>query len=469
MSQPSAIDPIASLRERGFLIYLVGSLVSNVGNQMRTTAVGWEVYQRTDQPLSLGIVGLVLALPVILFALPAGAAADRYSRRAIIMLGQAGMAASGLGLAWASATHAPIFWTYVFLFCSGVARALGWPAATAIVPSLVPPRVFPNAAMWRSVGFQLSATLGPLAGGLLLASYSPTVVYGLDAASSVVQILALTMVRPRAQERRAEPSSWSSLIEGIRFLARRPVILSTMVLDMVAVLFGGATALLPIYARDIIHLEATYRDVDFGTMPAMPSLGAVGIGTVLPFCAHHLALIDPASRELAYGWLRAMPPIGAIVMSLWLATRPPFRQAGRTLLAVVVVFGVATIVFGVSRSFPVSLAALFVLGAADNISVVIRATVLQLMTPDNMRGRVTAVSIIFIGTSNEIGEFESGVVSQMLQPWAGSPLNTMLTVAGGGVATLLTVVWVAWQWPVLMTLGRLDELQPPEPVEEAVS
>jgi hypothetical protein len=200
-----------------------------------------------------------------------------------------------------------------------------------------------------------------------------------------------------------------------------------MVLDMVAVLFGGATALLPIYAADILAVD-----------------------------------------EVGFGWMRAMPSVGAIVMSLYLATRPPFRQSGRTLLGAVVVFGVATIVFGVSKSYPLSLAALFTLGAADNVSVVIRATVLQLMTPDDMRGRVTAVSIIFIGTSNEIGEFESGVVSQLLQRLAGTPLNTVLTVAGGGVMTLLTVVWVSRQWPALITLGRLDELQPPEAAEQEV-
>jgi hypothetical protein len=263
--------------------------------------------------------------------------------------------------------------------------------------------------------------------GVLLARYNATVVYAIDAASSVAQILALTAVHPAPQRRRAEPSSWSSLVEGVRFLVHRPVIFSTMVLDMIAVLFGGATALLPIYAADIVGVD-----------------------------------------EVGFGWMRAMPSIGAIAMSLWLATRPPFRRAGRALLAAVVVFGLATIVFGVTRSYPLSLAALFTLGAADNISVVIRATVLQLMTPDNMRGRVTAVSIIFIGTSNEIGEFESGVVSQALQPIVGAPLNTIFTVAGGGVMTLLTVAWVAWQWPALVRLGALDELQPPEPVDEVV-
>src|SRR5262245_60709204 len=224
MPSQRAIDPIASLRERNYLIFLVGSLVSNVGNQMRITAVNWEVYNRVGKPISLGLIGLVLALPVIFLALPAGAAADRFSRKSIIMLAQAGMAASGLGLAWASYTHAPIIWTYLFLFGTGCFRAMGWPAATAIVVELVPTRVFPNAAMWRSVSFQLAATLGPLVGAFFLHHSNATTVYLVDAASSTFQITALMAVHPRRQERRAEPSSWRSLVEGIRFLAKKPVL-----------------------------------------------------------------------------------------------------------------------------------------------------------------------------------------------------------------------------------------------------
>lgn len=427
MSQTPAIDPISSLRERGFLIFLVASMVSNIGNQMRNVAVGWEVYERTRDPLSLGIVGLVLAAPVILLALPAGAAADRYSRRSIIMLAQLGLAMSGLGLAWASATTASLGWIYLFLFGTGTFRALGWPASTAIVKGLVPDKKFANAATWRSVGFQLASTLGPLCGGVLISRHSPTVVYLLDSASSGVLVLSLFAVRPTPQARAIEPSSWHSLVEGIRFLNRHPVLLSTMVLDMVAVLFGGVTALLPIYAKDILHV------------------GPQG-----------------------FGWMRAMPSVGAIIMSLILAARPPFRRAGPALLWAVGVFGVATIIFGASRSYLVSLAALFILGAADNISVVIRATVLQLMTPDSMRGRVSAVSVIFIGTSNEIGELESGVVAKALQPLAGSPLNTILTVTGGGVMTLVTIAAVAAIWPALARLGSLEDLAPPEPTEAAV-
>jgi MFS family permease len=411
-------DPIAALREPGYLLYLVGSLVSNTGNQMRAVAVGWEVYQRTKEPWSLGLIGLMLALPVFVLALPAGMAADRYSRRAIIMLAQAGLALSGLGLAWASASGASIAWTYLFLLASGSFRALGWPASTAIVTGLVPARVFANAAMWKSVGFQLAASLGPLAGGFLLAAWSATGVYLLDAASSLVLVACLVAVKPAAQERAVEPTSWASLAEGIRFLRRQPVILSTMTLDMVAVMFGGVTALLPIYATDILQVGPT-----------------------------------------GFGWLRAMPSVGAIAMGLVLATQPPIRSAGRTLLWAVTVFGIATIVFGLSRSFPLSLVALFTLGAADNISVVIRATVLQLMTPDSMRGRVSAVSVIFIGTSNEIGELESGLAAQLL--------GTVTAVVAGGVMTLATVGGVAAIWPQLVGLGSLEHLKPPEPDERS--
>ena len=419
MAQRTAIDPIAALREPGFLLFSMGALLSNTGNQMRSVAVGWEVYHRTHEPIDLGYVGLVLALPVILFAMPAGAAADRYSRRAIIMFAQAGLAVSGVGLAWASWAHAPLGWIYLLLLSTGTFRALGWPASSAIVTGLVPHKVFPNAAMWRSANFQLAATVGPLVGGFLLAWWNPVAVYLIDAASSVALFCCLIFVRPRAQQRMAEPHSWRSLMQGVRYLRRQPIILSTMVLDMVAVLFGGATALLPIYATDVLGVGAT-----------------------------------------GFGWLRAMPSIGAMVMSLWLATQPPIRRAGRTLLWSVVAFGVATIVFGLSKSYPLSLAMLFALGAADNISVVIRATVLQLMTPDSMRGRVSAVSVIFIGTSNEIGEFESGMAAQ----WLG----LLPAVVGGGFMTLLTVGVVAKSWPELVRLGSLEHLAPPEPVEQVV-
>jgi MFS family permease len=416
MPDAPSIDPIASLRHRGYLIFLIGSVISNVGNQMRTITVGWEVFKRTGDQRYLAYIGLTLALPVILLALPSGAAADRYSRRSIIMIAQLGLAASGLGLAWASAWGVSLPWTFLFLLATASFRALGWPASTAIVKGLVPDHVFPNAAMWRSTVFQIAATVGPLLGGVLLAHYSPAVIYLIDAMSSLALVGALLAVHPAPQTRAVEPNSWRSVVDGIRFLNKHPVVWSTMILDMVAVLFGGVTALLPVFADKILNVG-----------------------------------------ETGFGWLRAMPSLGAIVMSLMLAMRPPFRYAGRSLLGAVIVFGVATIVFGVSTSFPLSLASLFVLGAADAISVVIRATVLQLMTPDSMRGRVSAVSAIFIGTSNEMGEVESG--------YAAHYLGTVRSVVFAGCMTLATVAWVSAQWPALRRLGRLDELAPPEPAE----
>jgi MFS family permease len=423
MPRRAAVDPISALRHGGFLLYLIAGLVSNSGSQMRIVAVQWEMTLRESDPrrlaLLLGYIGLALVLPVILFALPAGAAADRFSRRWLIMIAQLGLAACGVGLAWASWTQAPLLLVYLLLFGTGAFRALGWPASSAIVTGLVPAKVFSNAATWRSNAYQLASTVGPLAGGILLAWWSPAVVFLIDAASSVVLAACMLFVRPRPQERVIEPKSWKSVLQGIRFLRNQPIILSTMTLDMVAVLFGGVVALLPIFAKEVFRV------------------GPEGLG-----------------------WMRAMPALGSIVMGFIIALRPPIQRGGRTILITVITFGLATIVFGLSTSFTLSLAALFVLGAADNISVVIRQTVLQLLTPDSMRGRVTAVSVIFIGSSNELGEFESGI--------AASLMGLVPSVVFGGVMSIVAVGVVAAVWPELLRLGALDNLAPPEPLEVVV-
>jgi MFS family permease len=423
MPQRAAVDPIAALRHGGFLLYLIGGLISNSGSQMRIVAVQWEMTLRESDlrrlALLLGYIGLALVLPVILFALPAGAAADRFSRRWLIMIAQLGLAACGVGLAWASWTRAPLVLVYLLLFGTGAFRALGWPASSAIVAGLVPAKVFSNAATWRSNAYQLASTVGPLAGGILLALWSPAVVFLVDAASSVILAACMLFVRPQPQERAVEPKSWKSVLQGIRFLRNQPIILSTMTLDMVAVLFGGVVALLPIFAKEVFHV------------------GPEGLG-----------------------WMRAMPALGSIVMGFIIALRPPIQRGGRTILWTVTTFGLATIVFGLSTSFALSLAALFILGAADNISVVIRQTVLQLLTPDSMRGRVTAVSVIFIGSSNELGEFESGI--------AASLMGLVPSVVFGGVMSIVAVGVVAVTWPELLRLGALDQLTPPEPLEVVV-
>jgi hypothetical protein len=257
-------------------------------------------------------------------------------------------------------------------------------------------------------------------GGFLLALWSPVIVFLLDAASSVIMAVCMLFVRPTRQTRAIEPRSWRGLLQGIHFLRRQPLILSTMTLDMVAVLFGGVIALLPIFAEHVFYV------------------GAVGLG-----------------------WMRAMPAVGSIVMGIILAVRRPIQRGGRTILLTVIVFGVAPIVFGLSKSFAVALFALFVLGAADNISVVIRQTVLQLLTPDSMRGRVTAVSVIFIGSSNELGEFESGM--------AASWLGLVPSVVFGGAMSLVAVIAVSLIWPELLKLGSLEHLQPAEPAETIVT
>src|SRR4051812_27785010 len=431
MPRRTAVDPISALRHSGFLIYLLGGLVANVGVQMRIVAVQWEITIRAIQEahslgleepdprrlaLWLGYIGLTLVVPVILFALPAGAAADRYSRRWVIAIAEVGLAVCGLGLAWTSWVQAPLPYIYALLFGTGTFRALGWPASSALVTGLVPAKTFSNAATWRSNAYQLASTLGPLVGGFLLAWWSPVLVFLIDAASSMVLAVCMLFVRPRPQERVIEPRSWGALLQGIHFLRRQPIILSTMTLDMVAVLFGGVVALLPIFSTQVFHM------------------GAIGLG-----------------------WMRAMPALGSIAMGMIIALRPPIERGGRTILITVTVFGLATIVFALSTSFAIALIALFILGAADNISVVIRQTVLQLLTPDSMRGRVTAVSVIFIGSSNELGEFESGVTASLL--------GLVPSVVFGGVMTLVTVAVVSVIWPELSRLGALDKLQPPEPAE----
>ena len=426
MPRRAAVDPISALRHGGFLLYLVAGLVSNSGSQMRIVAVQWEMVLREPDrgklALLLAYIGLALVLPVILFALPAGAAADRFSRRWLVMIAQLGLAVCGVGLAWASWTQAPLLLVYFLLFGTGAFRALGWPASSAIVTGLVPAKVFSNAATWRSNAYQLASVVGPLVGGLLLKWWTPATVLLIDAASSLILAACMLFVRPRPQERVIEPHSWKSLLQGIRFLRKQPIILSTMTLDMVAVLFGGVVALLPIFARQFFT--------------------------------------DPDQAAVALGWMRAMPALGSILMGFILALRPPIQRGGRTILVTVTTFGLATIVFGLSTSFALSLAALFILGAADNISVVIRQTVLQLLTPDSMRGRVTAVSVIFIGSSNELGEFESGIAAWLM--------GLVPSVVFGGVMSIVAVGVVAAIWPQLLRLGALDQLTPPEPLEVVV-
>ena len=435
-------DPYAAFRFPSFVYYSTGNLLSIVGRQALTIAVEWEVYARTHSAAALGLVGLVIALPVVLLSLVAGDFADRFSRKKIIIITQALTAVCSIALALVSWRHLEIpaygflvrgnEWLasiagiferhstyefkdlslpliYVILFLSASARTFGWAARAAFFPKLVPRQSFSNAVTWNSSIFQISCVVGPALGGLLIVRTGFPVIYLIDAAGAIAFLLLLLPIRSVDQGKRVVGSALKSLAAGMRFVLRTKVILATLTLDLFAVFLGGAIALLPIFADQILHC------------------GPIGLG-----------------------WLRASPAIGAFVMAVVIAYLPPMDRAGRAMLWAVTGFGLATIVFGLSRNFWLSLAMLFLTGVFDSISVVIRHTLVQMLTPDEMRGRVSAVNNIFIGTSNEFGAFESGLTAAFFGP--------VISVVGGGIGTILSVLGVATAWPQVRKIGRLDKV-----------
>jgi MFS family permease len=401
-------DPYAALRIVDYRRVLAGNLLSSIGQAIQVVAVGWDLYVRTNDPLSLGLVGLARYLPMLLFFLPAGHAADRYSRKHLVMSANGLICLAGTGLAALSWYQGPIPLVYVCLFIAGIGDAFTRPARAALVPQVVPLELLANAVTWNSSGWQIAATIGPALGGFIIALFGGHAAFAFVAAAIcyAASIVLLATVRPRPTSITREPVSIGSLTAGIQFVAHSPLILATLTLDLFAVLFGGATALLPVYARDILHGGPT-----------------------------------------ALGWLRGAPGLGALLMALVMAHRPPLRRAGPTLLFAVAGFGLATIVFGLSENFALSFLMLAVIGALDNISVVVRGTLIQVLTPDSMRGRVSAVNSLFIGSSNELGDFESGSVAALFGP--------VISVVGGGVGTLLVVLSVGLGWPQVWRLGQL--------------
>jgi MFS family permease len=401
-------DSRAAFRFRDFRLFLGLSVITVIAEQMLGVAIGWELYERTDSAFALGLVGLVQVIPVVLLALPAGHAVDRYDRK-LVALGAftvAGIAA--LGLCVLSAVEGSLVLIYLCLALMGASRAFQSPAMAALVSQVVPPAHFANAATWESSVWQGSSIVGPAAGGLLIALFDrATPVYAISTVGLgvVAGMTLLLNLRPVAQFN--EEMTVDSLLAGLRFIRSAKVILASITLDLFAVLFGGVTALLPIFAKDILDV------------------GATGLG-----------------------WMRAAPAIGAVCAGLVLAHSRPFQRAGRVLLGVVALFGAATIVFGFSRNFALSLAMLACLGILDNISVVIRSTLLLSRTPDELRGRVNAVHYVFIGLSNELGAFESGMAAALL--------GVTGAVVVGGIGTLLVVPAVALLWPEIRRLGRMD-------------
>ncbi len=434
-------DPYGAFRFRNFSLYAAGNLISVIGRQMLMISLEWEIYARTHSATALGLVGLAMALPVVLLSLPAGHVADRYNRKTILLCTQAVSAVCSLLLAWLSWKHLAIpAWPilqsgngwlssiasvferhatyefsdyalpliYVVVLISAVSRTFGWAARAAYFPKLVPRDTFSNAVTWNSSLFQVGSVVGPALGGLLLVRAGFPFIYVLDAFCALTFFALVLPIKSGDQGGRAQSNPWASLVEGMRFVLSKKVILATITLDMVAVLLGGATALLPIFADQILHC------------------GTIGLG-----------------------WMRAAPGIGAFVMALLIAYLPPMKHAGKTLLWVVGGFGVATIGFGLSHWLWLSLVMLTLTGVFDSVSVVIRHTIIQLLTPDEMRGRISAVNNIFIGTSNELGAFESGLSAAFFGP--------VISVVAGGVGTILVVFGVSAIWPETRKIGALDK------------
>lgn len=394
---------------QGFRRYWTAQLSAVLASQMQMVAVGWQVYALTQDPLDLGFVGLVQFFPVLLFSLVAGHVADRYERRWILTFCIALdllCALLLLILTLSGNTHkGPIL---AVLFLVGIARAFQFPASSALLPNLVPSHQFAKVAALTSSARQAATIVGPALGGVLYA-FGPTVVYGLCTALLAIAALQASRIYLEGSSAVRKALTWESVVAGIAFIRSQPVVLGAVSLDLFAVLLGGATALLPIYARDILHV------------------GPWGLGL-----------------------LRSAPALGALSTALFLARRPIDSHNGLVLLGTVGLFGLATIGFGLSRNLWLSLGMLAILGAADMVSVVIRRVVVQLATPDEMRGRVSAVESVFIVASNELGEFESGVTAA----WFG----TVPAVFLGGLGTLVVVGLWAWLFPQLRQVDTLERL-----------
>jgi MFS family permease len=432
-------DAYAALRHPFVRSFAIGRFAAIAGWQMINVAVGWLLYERTGDPWALGLVGIAELAPVLFFMVIAGNAADRYPRRNIGIFAHTVLTCAASGLAVLSWSNGPTWQIYSLLALVGTARAFASPSVNTILPQLLAPAEFANANAWLSSTFQLAAITGPAVGGMVIAATgSATLAFALAAVGQVIFIVMLrTMpvrVPPSASARadsgelrrdRAEAAigreggpatakrSASDVFAGFRFVRQNPLFLSAITLDLFAVLFGGAIALLPIYAKDILQV------------------GPAGLG-----------------------WLRAAPGLGALSMALITTRIKPWAHPGQVLLWCVAGFGLATMGFGVSRSFALSLGCLFLTGIFDNISVVIRLTLEQTITPDHLRGRVSAINYVFIGFSNEFGAFESGATAAIFGP--------TLSVVSGGFATLLVVLLVRGVWPQLARIGPLHTLAPAE-------
>jgi MFS family permease len=399
------------LRQPAFLRFWAARALSSLAFQMLGVAVGWQIYGLTHSTFALGLIGLTQFLPMIVLTLPAGHVADRYDRRAVVRACQALAGAAAAALTLGSLTGwlgTGAIFAAVALF--GAARSFETPTIAALLPGVVPPAALPAALALSTSANQTATVIGPALGGLLYI-LGPAAAYGMVAALYAAAGFCIAGIATARSPAGREPPTLASLLSGFVYIRDHPLVLGAISLDLFAVLLGGATALLPVYARDIL-----------------------------------------LTSSLGLGLLRAAPAVGALALSVVLARRPLRHHAGLKMFAAVALFGLGTIVFGLSRSFPLSLAALCLMGASDVVSVVVRSSLVQIATPDAMRGRVSAVNAMFIGTSNQLGEFESGVTAALF--------GTVPAVVVGGIGTLL----VALLWSQLFTsLRRVQSLSPTPP------
>jgi len=407
-----------------FRHYLAARLLSTTSSEMQSVAVGWQVYEITHRPLDLGLVGLAQFLPGICLFLFAGHVADRVARQRILQTCMAGFSiCSGLLLFLAlhpmggTSPLARAYPIYAVMLLNGTVRAFNGPASQAFLPLLVPREIFPNAVAWNASVFQTATIGAPMLGGILYGiTGSPALVYGCSAAGYLSAFFLIGTLRLPAWKAPASSASMGMVLDGLKYIWSHKMVLGAVSLDLFAVLLGSAVALLPVYAREIFRM------------------GASGLGM-----------------------LRSAPGLGALAMSIVVAHWPLRRRAGAVMLWCVFGFGLFTVMFGLSRSFALSLVLLFFTGMTDTISVIVRSTMIQLGTPDEMRGRVSAVNMVFVGASNEIGQFESGLTAQ----WFGAAPAVIL----GGAGTMLIVLMWSWLFP---DLRRLDRLIPKEPLAALV-
>jgi MFS family permease len=419
-----AHDPYAAFRLPAFRWTFLVHVLSILATQMQSTAFGWLVYERTHAAFALGLTGLSLFLPILLLSLPVGHLVDARSKKAVLLTGQGILILGALAIAAAAPETVPVGFLFLGLILSGVGNAFASIARPALMRDVIPPHQAESTANWSSLGRRIASVAGPLLTGVLIARYGPQHALLTTAALLLVSAVCVLRIRVPASKAKGsrQPMTLQSLTEGISFIRHTPIILSATLLDMCAVLFAGAVGLLPIFAKDILHV------------------GPAGLGLLV------------ASSSLGSG-----------LMSLMLAHRPPLRRAGRSLLWAVAGYGLMTIVFSLSTSVALSLAALFLAGAFDAVSVTVRSTILQVFVPERLRGRVYGVNMIFVYSSNELGDFESGMLASLIGPQA--------SVLIGGLAAMAMAPAFGKIWPQLRELGSLklrDETPEESVAEDAV-